>query len=64
MSRKGNQGMRQPQFGGIQSQTRLMKPTPLCKHGYNLWRIGPGHKWVCAVCHPPAVQTFELWPGS
>ena len=64
LRKQANQGMRQPQFGGIQSQLRLTDAKPLCKHGDNCWRLGPGHKWICAVCHPPTVQSFEVWPGS
>jgi hypothetical protein len=49
---KSNQGMRQPQLGGVQSQLQLARPNPLCKHR-EMWRKPGGPKWVCAVCHPP-----------
>jgi hypothetical protein len=52
MRERSNQGMRQPQYGGIQSQLRLARSTAICRHK-EFWRLGPEHKWVCAVCHPP-----------
>ena len=56
---KANQGMRQPQMGGVQSRLDLTSPRPLCGHE-SWWRLGPGHKWICATCHPPAVKAFEV----
>ena len=56
---KPNQGMRQPQLGGVLSRP-LAVTTAVCKHGPgHLWRLGEGHKWVCGVCHPPAVANVE-----
>jgi hypothetical protein len=49
---KANQGMRQPQYGRIQSQLRLTRATMICRHS-DLWRLASGGKWICAVCHPP-----------
>jgi hypothetical protein len=54
---KANQGMRQPQMGGVQSQLQLARPNPLCSHR-EVWRLNPDSKWICLVCHPPAVSRF------
>ena len=58
MTVKTNQGMRQPQMGGIQSQLQLARPNPLCDHS-DFWRLPGASKWICAVCHPPAVERYE-----
>jgi hypothetical protein len=53
---KSNQGMRQPQMGGVQSRLDLGSSVgPICGHK-EMWRLEPGSKWVCAVCHPPPRQ--------
>lgn len=31
----------------------------VCKHTAGVWRLGDGHKWICGVCHPPAVRDIE-----
>jgi len=54
---KANQGMRQPQMGGVQSQLRLASPAQICAHR-EVWRLDPDSKWICLVCHPPAVGRF------
>jgi len=58
---KSNQGMRQPQMGGIQSQMRLASAQPLCgRAGHRWkWRLSPSSKWICGECHPPAVERYE-----
>jgi hypothetical protein len=59
---KPNQGMRQPQMGGIQSQLRLASAAPLCaRSGHTQrWRLNTDSKWHCMVCHPPAVERYEV----
>jgi hypothetical protein len=53
--------MRQPQLGGVYSR-KLAVTTAVCTHGNaHLWRLGDNHKWVCGVCHPPAVAGVEWW---
>ena len=55
---KPNQGMRQPQLGGIGS-IATRRTMNVCKHTDGVWRLGDGHKWICGVCHPPAVGGVE-----
>ena len=58
MTVKANQGMRQPQMGGVGSRLDVGTMTATCKHS-NFWRLPGGGKWICAVCHPPAVERYE-----
>lgn len=59
---KVNQGMRQPQMGGILSQMRLASGAPLCARAGHTskWGLPGSEKWICSICHPPAVKVFEI----
>jgi hypothetical protein len=58
---KANQGMRQPQMGGVGSRLDVSPLSQTCKHA-NFWRLPGASKWICAVCHPPSVAAFEIGP--
>lgn len=60
-AKTSNQGMRQPQLGGIGSIFNVGRAAQTCKHGRgDLWRLkGGGAKWICGICHPPAVTNIE-----
>lgn len=63
---KPNQGMRQPQLGGVQSRLELTRAIPMCAGRHDSWwRLGEEYGWVCGICHPPAFEEVE-WrsPGT
>jgi hypothetical protein len=53
--------MRSPQFGGIGSRVADARVTAnVCRHPpEEYWRLAGGGKWICGVCHPPAVHEVE-----
>ena len=55
---KSNQGMKQPQMGGVGSRLDVTTMGATCKHE-RFWRLPGANKWICAVCHPPAVESYE-----
>jgi hypothetical protein len=50
--------MQRPSLGGIGSIMNMGRASQVCQHD-KPWRIAEGHKIICGVCHPPAVQEFE-----
>jgi hypothetical protein len=58
---KSNQGMRNPQMGGIGSRIADARVTnQVCRHNQP-WRLDAESKVICGVCHPPAAGLNVEW---